>query len=168
MSSPNCTLPSAIEEIDIGGVTLLRAAAKNHGRVSIVSSPADYDTVLAQLRENGKVGEDVRRGLALKAFEMTAEYDAAISDYFRKEYASLGGEVESSIGVQRMQLRYGANPHQAPAQAFVTEGQLPIKGERNLFRKYSERAGGILILFCFAHLLLRSSPLWISWLHQLP
>lgn len=124
----DCTLAGAIEEIDIGGVTLLRAAAKNHGRVSILSSPADYETVLAEWRAHGAVSDDTKRGLALKAFEQTAEYDGAISDYFRKQYATLGGDVHSSAGVQRMQLRYGANPHQAPAQAFVTEGNLPIKG----------------------------------------
>lgn len=129
VANPKCTLPGAIEEIDIGGVTLLRAAAKNHARVSILSSPSDYDTVISEWKQDGKVSEETKRGLALKAFEMTAEYDGAIGDYFRKEYASLGGEgdAKSSVGVQRMQLRYGANPHQAPAQAFVTEGELPIK-----------------------------------------
>lgn len=96
--------------------------------------------MLKELKEKKEVSVETRRGLALKAFEMTAEYDAAISDYFRKEYAQLGGETKSSAGVQQMKLRYGANPHQAPAQAFVTEGELPIKGEYS--RIWRAQGGG--------------------------
>ena len=131
-SKPDCTLESAIEEIDIGGVTLLRAAAKNHARVSIISSPSDYQTILAEWKEKGKVSEETRRGLALKAFEATEAYDEAISDYFRKMYASEGTEESmragAGVGYQRMPLRYGANPHQKPAQAFVESGEMPITG----------------------------------------
>ena len=131
-SKPDCTLSSAIEEIDIGGVTLLRAAAKNHQRVSILSSPSDYDVVLSELK-NGSVSESTRRGLALKAFEMTKEYDDAISDYFRKMYSSTDSDgsmrAGAGVGVQRMPLRYGANPHQKPAQAFVEHGEMPVKSE---------------------------------------
>lgn len=132
-SKPDCTLESAIEEIDIGGVTLLRAAAKNHARVSIISSPADYDLVLDEWKQSGKVSDETKRGLALKAFESTKSYDEAISDYFRKMYASIGGDEGSKAGagvqVQRMPLRYGANPHQKPAQAFVEQGEMPVKSE---------------------------------------
>jgi spore coat protein U-like protein len=130
---PDCTLAGAIEEIDIGGVTLLRAAAKNHGRTSIVCSPTDYNAVISELKSNGSVSEATRKGLALKAFEQTASYDAAISDYFRKQYASLDTKEEdraaAGVGYQRLPLRYGANPHQKPAQAFVENGQMPITGE---------------------------------------
>ncbi|WVW81101.1 phosphoribosylaminoimidazolecarboxamide formyltransferase/IMP cyclohydrolase [Kwoniella bestiolae CBS 10118] len=128
---PDCTLAGAIEEIDIGGVTLLRAAAKNHGRASIISSPSDYQTILDEIKSNGKVSEETRRGLALKAFEDTKSYDEAISDYFRKVYATPGVEEDmkasAGVGYQRLQLRYGANPHQKPAQAFVEKGEMPIK-----------------------------------------
>lgn len=124
ISKPGCTLADAVEEIDIGGVTLLRAAAKNHERVSVLSDPKDYDEFLAAYKSGqGDVGESLRSRLALKAFEMTAKYDDAISGYFREQYASSG----KSGPVQRMLLRYGANPHQKPAQAFVTEGELPFK-----------------------------------------
>ncbi|WVQ95758.1 phosphoribosylaminoimidazolecarboxamide formyltransferase/IMP cyclohydrolase [Kwoniella sp. CBS 9459] len=130
-SKPDCTLAGAIEEIDIGGVTLLRAAAKNHGRVSIISSPSDYDTIVSEIKDKGKVSEETRRGLAIKAFEDTKSYDEAISDYFRKVYATPGVEDEmkagAGVGYQRLQLRYGANPHQKPAQAFVEKGEMPIK-----------------------------------------
>jgi phosphoribosylaminoimidazolecarboxamide formyltransferase/IMP cyclohydrolase len=128
---PNCTLPEAIEEIDIGGVTLLRAAAKNHARVSILSDPADYASFLeAWKNSQGDVGQGLRSKLALKAFEQTARYDAAISGYFREQYASSDLSGENLVApVQRMPLRYGANPHQKPAQAFVKDGELPFKGE---------------------------------------
>ncbi|KAG0069476.1 Bifunctional purine biosynthesis protein ade10 [Linnemannia elongata] len=112
------TIPEAVEEIDIGGVTLLRAAAKNHIRVSILSDPKDYATVIAQLKENNKVSDETRQKLALKAFNQTSEYDEAISNYLRQQYAA---------GTQQLTLRYGANPHQKPAQVFIKNGDLPIK-----------------------------------------
>ncbi|CAD1808119.1 phosphoribosylaminoimidazolecarboxamide formyltransferase/IMP cyclohydrolase [Candida parapsilosis] len=111
------TVDEAIEEIDIGGVTLLRAAAKNHQRVTILSDPKDYSGFLKELK-NGQITTETRNRLALKAFEHTADYDVAISDFFRKQYAE---------GVSQLPLRYGANPHQKPAQAFVSEGELPFK-----------------------------------------
>ncbi|CCE64114.1 hypothetical protein TPHA_0G02760 [Tetrapisispora phaffii CBS 4417] len=112
------TIAEAVEEIDIGGVTLLRAAAKNHSRVTILSDPNDYALFLKDLSEDGQISQDLRNTLALKAFEHTADYDAAISDFFRKQYAE---------GTSQLPLRYGANPHQKPAQAFVTEGKLPFR-----------------------------------------
>ena len=114
----NVTIPEAVEEIDIGGVTLLRAAAKNHSRVTILSDPDDYPEFLQELGK-GEVTEASRKMYALKAFEHTADYDAAISDFFRRKYAG--------DGVQQVSLRYGANPHQKPASAFVRNGQLPFK-----------------------------------------
>ncbi|KAF8903424.1 cytidine deaminase-like protein [Gymnopilus junonius] len=129
ISKPICTLADAVEEIDIGGVTLLRAAAKNHARVSVLSDPADYASFLAAWKEGkGDVGQKMRSKLALKAFESTAGYDGAISGYFREQYASAElGEDKLAGEVQRIALRYGANPHQKPAQAFVTQGKLPFK-----------------------------------------
>ncbi|KAH9046574.1 AICARFT/IMPCHase bienzyme [Lactarius hengduanensis] len=128
IARPGCTLADAVEEIDIGGVTLLRAAAKNHERVSVLSDPADYaDFVKAWTEGNGDVGAALRSRLALKAFEMTAKYDAAIGGYFREQYADAAGGDKLSGLPQRLVLRYGANPHQKPAQAFVTEGELPFK-----------------------------------------
>lgn len=130
ISKPGCTLAEAVEEIDIGGVTLLRAAAKNHARVSVLSDPADYkEFVEAFTQGQGDVGQNLRSKLALKAFEMTSQYDDAISGYFREQYASAElPEDKLAAPVQRIALRYGANPHQKPAQAFVTEGKLPFKG----------------------------------------
>ncbi|KAG6897702.1 bifunctional phosphoribosylaminoimidazolecarboxamide formyltransferase/IMP cyclohydrolase [Termitomyces sp. T32_za158] len=130
ISQPNCTLANAIEEIDIGGVTLLRAAAKNHERVSILSNPADYSEFLTAFDQGkGDVGQSFRSRLALKAFEQTAKYDEAIGGYFREQYASADIPADKlAAPVQRIALRYGANPHQKPAQAYVTDGELPFKG----------------------------------------
>ncbi|KIV94307.1 bifunctional purine biosynthesis protein ADE17, variant [Exophiala mesophila] len=114
----NVTIPEAVEEIDIGGVTLIRAAAKNHTRVTILSDPNDYASFLQEL-DSGDVSDSSRQNYALKAFEHTADYDAAISDFFRKQYAG--------NGAQQLSLRYGANPHQKPASAFMRNGQLPFK-----------------------------------------
>lgn len=129
IARPGCTLADAVEEIDIGGVTLLRAAAKNHERVSVLSDPTDYADFVKTWKEgNGDVGVALRSRLALKAFEMTAKYDVAISGYFREQYAdAAGGEKFAGGPAQRLALRYGANPHQKPAQAFVTEGEIPFK-----------------------------------------
>ncbi|KAG5664144.1 hypothetical protein KAF25_006729 [Fusarium avenaceum] len=114
----NVSIPEAVEEIDIGGVTLIRAAAKNHKRVTILSDPNDYAGFLKEL-EKGEITEGSRNRYALKAFEHTADYDAAISQFFRKEYAGNGDQYSA--------LRYGANPHQKPAAAYVSEGNLPFK-----------------------------------------
>ncbi|RFU75271.1 bifunctional purine biosynthesis ade17 [Trichoderma arundinaceum] len=114
----NVSIPEAVEEIDIGGVTLIRAAAKNHKRVTILSDPNDYAGFLSEL-EKGEISETSRNRYALKAFEHTADYDAAISEFFRKEYAGSGD--------QHMALRYGANPHQKPASAYTANGPLPFK-----------------------------------------
>ncbi|VEU21701.1 DEKNAAC102582 [Brettanomyces naardenensis] len=113
----NVTVAEAVEQIDIGGVTLLRAAAKNHARVTIVSDPNDYPVFLEDLKKFGEISQGVRNKFALKAFEHTAEYDTAISDFFRKRYAE---------GICQLPLRYGVNPHQKPAQAFMNQGRLPF------------------------------------------
>uniref|UniRef100_A0A667XJ70 Bifunctional purine biosynthesis protein ATIC n=1 Tax=Myripristis murdjan TaxID=586833 RepID=A0A667XJ70_9TELE len=107
ISTPNVTVEDAVEQIDIGGVTLLRAAAKNHSRVTIVCDPADYALVATEMEnsEGKDTTLDTRKTLALKAFTHTAQYDDAISDYFRGQY---------SRGVSQLPLRYGMNPHQAP------------------------------------------------------
>ncbi|CAI7570046.1 unnamed protein product [Penicillium palitans] len=114
----NVTIDEAVEEVDIGGVTLLRAAAKNHKRVTILSDPRDYSDFLKEL-EAGAINEASRKLYALKAFEQTADYDSAISSFFRKEYAG--------NGLQQLSLRYGTNPHQKPASAYMIQDKLPFK-----------------------------------------
>ena len=113
VAAPDVTEAEAIEQIDIGGVALLRAAAKNFESVAVVSDPADYGAVAGAV-EAGSLDADQRRRLALKAFRHTAEYDTAISGW-------LTGQVEghdslpTRLGVQLEQvqvMRYGENPHQ--------------------------------------------------------
>jgi len=118
VAKSDVTISEAVEEIDIGGVTLIRAAAKNHSRVTILSDPKDYSSFLQEM-EKGEISEDTRKLYALKGFEHTAEYDSAISGFFRQKYAGNGG--------QYLPLRYGANPHQAPASAFMDHDNLPLK-----------------------------------------
>ena len=116
----NCSLEDAIENIDIGGPTMVRAAAKNYHHVAIVTDPADYGRVLAEMRENaGAVSDATRFDLAKKAFSHTASYDSAISNYLtaieadgtRSEFP-----VQINFNFVRVQsMRYGENPHQQAA-----------------------------------------------------
>jgi phosphoribosylaminoimidazolecarboxamide formyltransferase/IMP cyclohydrolase len=87
IAKPDVTYADAIENIDIGGVTLMRAAAKNHERVTLVCDPSDYDTVLEELRNRG-ISEKTRTQLAIKGFASTASYDTAIHDYLKKQAES--------------------------------------------------------------------------------
>lgn len=82
-AKPNVTYADVIENIDIGGVTLIRAAAKNHERVTLVCDPADYKSVLSAL-QNGGLSFKQRKALAVKGFKVTAHYDTIISDYLAK------------------------------------------------------------------------------------
>lgn len=115
-SDPDCSLGEAIETIDIGGPAMLRAAAKNHDRVTIVVDAADYPTVLEAVRA-GEVDETLRRRLAVKAFAHTARYDAAISTYLgcRLDDAEPCPESLLVSAKRSTSLRYGENPHQAAA-----------------------------------------------------
>ncbi|HLY64323.1 MAG TPA: bifunctional phosphoribosylaminoimidazolecarboxamide formyltransferase/IMP cyclohydrolase, partial [Chloroflexota bacterium] len=102
----------SIELIDIGGVALLRAAAKNHESVVVVSDPADYDLVLAELRLHHEVSEPSRRTLAGQAFELTASYDALIAGWFKQTLFP----ARMPLGLTKsLDLRYGENPHQQAA-----------------------------------------------------
>jgi phosphoribosylaminoimidazolecarboxamide formyltransferase/IMP cyclohydrolase len=120
VTSIDAPLAEAIENVDIGGVALLRAAAKNHERVTVICDPDDYNKVVHEMASTK--GRDTtletRQGLALKAFSHTARYDELISDYFRKQY---------SQGVSHIPLRYGMNPHQKPAQLYTVDPSLPLK-----------------------------------------
>jgi phosphoribosylaminoimidazolecarboxamide formyltransferase/IMP cyclohydrolase len=104
VSNPSATVKDAVEEVDIGGVTLLRAAAKNHNRVTVISNPDDYPKFIAEINASfakdgiATVSPETRQSFALKAFTHTANYDLAISQYFRKEYAGFGN--------QQLALRY--------------------------------------------------------------
>ncbi|HUF61941.1 MAG TPA: bifunctional phosphoribosylaminoimidazolecarboxamide formyltransferase/IMP cyclohydrolase [Verrucomicrobiales bacterium] len=107
------TLEEAVEEIDIGGPALLRAAAKNHTAVTVLTDPADYAAVLAEIEESGATSLDTRRRLASKVYLRTAAYDAAIGAYLERAQGGEAGLLLSRPFEQR--LRYGDNPHQKAA-----------------------------------------------------
>ena len=112
------TEKEAIEQIDIGGPAMLRAAAKNFGSVTVVPSPEFYEEVLAALEGEGHFQAETRRRLALAAFRRTAQYDAAISDWLGEpvEGVTEGFPERRTVRYERVSgLRYGENPHQAAA-----------------------------------------------------
>jgi phosphoribosylaminoimidazolecarboxamide formyltransferase / IMP cyclohydrolase len=119
VANPDCDLPPAIENIDIGGPTMLRAAAKNNRFVAVVVNPADYDPIITLLKASeGRLDQQTRFDLAVKTFEHTAGYDGAIANY-------LGSKVDdneesfprtfNSQFVKNLTMRYGENPHQRAA-----------------------------------------------------
>jgi len=125
IAKPGVTLDEAIEQIDIGGVALIRAAAKNHARVTLACDPADYETVLAELMSGG-VSDATRARLAVKGFAHTAAYDSAISAYL----GQVTGESTPVhvVGHPIQSLRYGENPHQSAALYSLTPGAGPLGG----------------------------------------
>ncbi|WP_408998216.1 bifunctional phosphoribosylaminoimidazolecarboxamide formyltransferase/IMP cyclohydrolase [Syntrophus buswellii] len=118
VSREGCSLEEAIENIDIGGPTMLRAAAKNYRFVSVVTDPSDYDRILEEMKgHDGRISEATNFDLSVKTFQLTARYDAAISNYLGKltPYGSAPKEFPDTMTVQfekAQDLRYGENPHQ--------------------------------------------------------
>jgi len=120
VAEPNCPLAEALENIDIGGPTLLRAAAKTYAGVVVVTDPSDYSKLLAEMRESGgAVAEPTRFALAQKAFAHTAAYDAEIANYLTAlDDKGKRAEFPDRLTLQFQKLRdirYGENPHQAAA-----------------------------------------------------
>ena len=118
VAKPGVCLHDAIENIDIGGPSMLRSAAKNHESVTVVVDPADYGEVLEQIRACGGTSLELRRRLAAKVFARTAAYDAAITSYLSGVFEPVGGGLPKSLSIQAplaQTLRYGENPHQAAA-----------------------------------------------------
>jgi phosphoribosylaminoimidazolecarboxamide formyltransferase/IMP cyclohydrolase len=113
VSHPSVTEDDAVEQIDIGGPAMVRAAAKNFHSVAVVVNPHSYDMVLDELQQHGDVSVDLRRALALEAFRHTAAYDSAIANYIAGQDLSPDCLVLSSDKI--MDLRYGENPHQDAA-----------------------------------------------------
>ena len=112
MLKPGVTFEECIENIDIGGPSMLRAAAKNHKDVAVVVDAADYQTVLNELKETGEVCYQTKLALCLKVFEHTAAYDAMIADYLRRQ-TKAGLPDQFTMTYEKVQdMRYGENPHQ--------------------------------------------------------
>jgi phosphoribosylaminoimidazolecarboxamide formyltransferase/IMP cyclohydrolase len=112
VAKPGVSFEDAVENIDIGGPTMLRAAAKNWQDVAAVVDPADYPIVLSELRERGEASKETRRSLQYKVFEHTANYDAMIFDYLRRQQGIEFPEKLTLTFEKQQDLRYGENPHQ--------------------------------------------------------
>lgn len=119
VARPDVTRAEAVEKIDIGGPSMIRSAAKNHAWVGVVCDPTDYEGVVAELREAGGLRAATRRRLALKAFQHTAGYDAAIATWLAGNDPDGGAEIFPDsllISLEKAdELRYGENPHQRAA-----------------------------------------------------
>lgn len=110
IAKPNVTMEDAVEHIDIGGPSMLRSAAKNWESVTVVCNPADYETILSEIKAGGNTTRETRLKLSAKAYTHTAEYDMAISTYMRAQ-AGLPEKLFLEYDLKQ-ELRYGENPHQ--------------------------------------------------------
>ncbi len=163
----DATWEELIENIDIGGPSMLRSAAKNHDAVAVVCDPADYDDVIVALDVGGGTAHGLRRRLALKAFARTASYDAAIAGRLvlkaelempedgREPCATAGfGELYPVIGRRAQGLRYGENPHQQSAIYRAGSGELdlagavPLQGKELSFNNLLDADAAIYALRC--------------------
>jgi len=121
VANPNCDLPTAIENIDIGGPTMLRAAAKNNKFVAAVVNPSDYDRVIELLtRNDGSLDQQTRFDFAVKTYEHTAAYDGAIANYLgtkleQSDKSSIFPRTFNTQFIKSQEMRYGENPHQKAA-----------------------------------------------------
>ena len=114
IAEKNCTFSKAIENIDIGGPTLLRASAKNHERVIVLTEPEDYQRVINEIEENGSITKTMNRELAAKAFLKVSKYDSMIANYLtdNKNNTNLLTNNINMVSNELEELRYGENPHQ--------------------------------------------------------
>ncbi len=157
----DCTLAKALENIDIGGPTMLRAAAKNHEHVGVVVDTADYAAVLNELREHGSLTPETRFRLAQKVFAHTAAYDGAVSNYLGA-IDDAGGNMNYprtfSMQFEKLQdLRYGENPHQTAAfysQAHPPAGTLAaarqLQGKELSYNNIVDADAALECVLCFS------------------
>ena len=141
-----------IENIDIGGPTMVRAAAKNFKNVSIITNTGDYDELIRELRRhNGDTSLKFRENLARKAFGQTSYYDSIISNWFNKKLNIKFPEIRTIYGKKISQLRYGENPHQQGSLYLIDEnlGLKKIKGKSLSFNNYNDIFTGLEILGSF-------------------
>ena len=133
IAKPDVTMEDAIENIDIGGPSMLRSAAKNYRDVTVVCDPADYQTILAEIAEGGNTTVETRLALSAKAYTHTAQYDSCIATFMR-EKAGLSEKLFLEFDVKQS-LRYGENPHQSAK--FYSDNQTTA-----FSLAYAEQLGG--------------------------
>jgi len=148
VANPDCSLEDAIENIDIGGPAMVRAAAKNHASVSVVVDPDDYSRVLQEMAADSSVSDNTRFSLAIKAYEHTAQYDGAIANYFgrlTRDNETQGSETQDrekqeysrTLNLQyhhAMSMRYGENPHQTAAFYTAADSHEPSVSNAKLIQ----------------------------------
>ena len=116
IAKPKVSIKEAIENIDIGGPTLIRAAAKNYKNVLILTHPGQYNEIIKRLKAGEEISVQQKRGLAVEAFSHTAQYDAIISQYFQKKWTDIILPDNYTFTLRKIQdMRYGENPHQMGA-----------------------------------------------------
>ncbi len=152
ISDPKIKLENAIELIDIGGPTMLRAAAKNYGDVAVVCNPARYGEIIAEMKKGkGKLSLETKKILAKEVFEHTSTYDATIADYLNKKFTPGEFPEKFSLGFEKAQdCRYGENPHQKAAfykEFNVTEPSITtavqLQGKELSFNNINDADGTI-------------------------
>ncbi|MBA4601063.1 bifunctional phosphoribosylaminoimidazolecarboxamide formyltransferase/IMP cyclohydrolase [Thermoactinomyces mirandus] len=134
IKKPDVTIEEAIENIDIGGPSMLRSAAKNHRDVTVLVDPKDYGLVIEELKQHGNTSMETRRYLATKVFNHTACYDAMIADYFNRLLENRFPDQFTIPYIREKTLRYGENPHQQAAfykKAIGEEGTLATAEQKN-------------------------------------
>jgi phosphoribosylaminoimidazolecarboxamide formyltransferase/IMP cyclohydrolase len=125
IQKPDVTYGDAIENIDIGGPSMLRSAAKNHRFVTVVVDPADYKVILDELSSTKEVSFETKQRLAAKVFRHTAAYDALIADYLTNQVGEESPELLTVTYEKKQGLRYGENPHQ---KAAFFQSSIPVEG----------------------------------------
>nr|WP_132245198.1 bifunctional phosphoribosylaminoimidazolecarboxamide formyltransferase/IMP cyclohydrolase [Marinisporobacter balticus] len=153
IAKEDVSLEEAIENIDIGGPTMLRSAAKNHRDVVVICNPDHYTSVLEELENKGEVSNDTKYRLALKVFEHTAHYDALIAAYLRKQIDAPLPDVLTMTFEKVQDLRYGENPHQKAIfykEVGVNEGSLveavQLHGKELSFNNINDTNGALELL----------------------
>jgi phosphoribosylaminoimidazolecarboxamide formyltransferase/IMP cyclohydrolase len=150
---PGVSLPEAIENIDIGGPTMLRSAAKNHRDVAAICDPADYGQILSELKEAGEINYEAKYRLALKVFEHTAAYDALIADYLRAEKGISLPDNPTFTYEKAQTLRYGENPQQKASyykevrpRAGALVNAVQLNGKELSFNNIGDANGALAVL----------------------
>lgn len=151
---PNVALEEAIENIDIGGPSMLRAAAKNWNDVAVITDKSDYSAVIDELKANGEVSKQTKFRLSAKVFEHTAAYDALISQYMYKQLNTNEYPEKLTLTFDKVSdLRYGENPHQSAcfySEPFVLEGSLvgakQLNGKELSFNNINDTQGALSLL----------------------
>ena len=153
IKKPNVTQDEIIENIDIGGPSMIRAAAKNYSSVTVIVDPQDYSTIIEELKNNGDTSWDTRRYLARKVFNYTAYYDCLISNYFNKIDEELFPDKLTLAYNKSNELRYGENPHQRASyydEVANTKGSLKdmvqLHGKELSFNNINDSNGALKIL----------------------